>query len=100
MNMSLPRRRTPFLSVDGRCRVLIGLSAPAGAAETDLKFPAFAQAVAEAALGHDEVAAFYRETGYAAGLDRRQTAAERARLTALLQGDSACRRPRPADVGL
>lgn len=54
------------------------------AAETDLRFPAFAQAVAEAALGQDEVAAFYRSNGYAP-VWTGETPAERARLTALLK---------------
>lgn len=54
------------------------------AAETNLGFPAFAQAVAEAALGQDEVAAFYRSNGYAP-VWTGETPAERARLTALLK---------------
>ena len=42
----------------------LGLSAPARAETNDLHFPAFAQAVAEAALDNEEVAAFYRQNGY------------------------------------
>ena len=51
---------------------------------SSLGFSPFAQAVAEAALPLDEVAAFYRETGYAP-VWTGQSAAEKARLTALLK---------------
>lgn len=51
---------------------------------SSLGFSAFAQAVAEAALRHDEVATFYREAGYEP-VWTGQTEAERARLTALLK---------------
>ena len=51
---------------------------------SSLGFSAFAQAVAEAALQHDEVAAFYRETGYTP-IWTGQSEAEKARLTALLK---------------
>ncbi len=61
-----------------------GLSAPACAAPGDLKFPAFAQAVAEAAMGQDEVAAFYRSNDYQP-IWTGQGAAETARRTALLR---------------
>lgn len=37
---------------------------PEGATSGDMTFPAFAQAVAEAALGQAEIAGFYRENGY------------------------------------
>ena len=57
----------------------------AGAETTSsLGFSPFAQAVAEAALPLDEVAAFYRETGYAP-VWTGQSVAEKARLTALLK---------------
>ncbi|PIE08798.1 MAG: murein L,D-transpeptidase [Rhodobacterales bacterium] len=62
--------------------------AETGAAQTgaggSLGFSAFAQAVAEEALADDEVARFYRETGYAP-VWTGQDPAEKARLTALLK---------------
>lgn len=61
--MLLPRIYRTFAYSVATAAVL-GQASPASAAETDLKFPAFAQAVAEAALGADEVAAFYRTNGY------------------------------------
>jgi len=81
--MSLPRLRKPFIHAIA-VAALIGLTPPAAASSTDLRFPAFAQAVAEAALGHDEVAAFYRETGYQP-VWTGQAAGERDRLEALLK---------------
>lgn len=63
---------------------MVLLAAPLAAQDTDLKFPAFAQAVAEAAIGADEVAAFYRTNGYAP-IWTDQSDAERARLQALLK---------------
>ncbi|MEJ1990373.1 MAG: L,D-transpeptidase family protein [Maritimibacter sp.] len=60
------------------------LSSPGLAAEGDLQFPAFAQAVAEAAIGQDEVAAFYRSNGYEP-IWTSDDAASMARRTALLR---------------
>jgi len=81
--MSLPRLRKTFVFPIAAA-ALIGLAAPASAAGDSLKFPAFAQAVAEAAIGQDEVAAFYRETGYQP-IWTGQADGERARLEALLK---------------
>ncbi|SMH56528.1 murein L,D-transpeptidase [Maritimibacter sp. HL-12] len=81
--MSLPRLRKTFVHALAAAAVL-GLASPAAATSADLRFPAFAQAVAEAALGHDEVAAFYRETGYQP-IWTGQAPGERARLEALLK---------------
>jgi L,D-transpeptidase YcbB len=81
--MSLPRFRKTFV-YSIAVAALLGLAAPAGAADTDLKFPAFAQAVAEAALGADEVGAFYRSNGYQP-IWTGASAEERARLQALLK---------------
>lgn len=61
---------------------LIGVTAPAVAESTDLGFPAFAQAVAEAAVGHEEVAAFYRNSGYTP-IWTGTSAADKARRSAL-----------------
>jgi len=65
---------------------MLGLVAPAvlKAQDADLRFPAFAQAVAEAALGADEVGAFYRSNGYQP-IWTGASEAEKARLTALLK---------------
>lgn len=81
--MSLPRLRTSVL-LPLAAAALIGFSGPGFARGESLKFPAFAQAVAEAAIGREEVAAFYRETGYQP-IWTGQTEAERARLEALLK---------------
>ncbi|WP_281841495.1 L,D-transpeptidase family protein [Sinisalibacter aestuarii] len=63
---------------------MFAFAQPVQAENTDLKFPAFAQAVAEAALGDSEVAAYYRANGYAP-IWTGATEAERARLQALLK---------------
>jgi len=89
----LSRLKTRLLSTIAAAAILAApiFAAPmAAAAETasstssSLGFSAFAQAVAEAALRHDEVAAFYRETGYEP-VWTGQTEAEKTRLTALLK---------------
>ena len=79
--MTPPRLRSRILSTIAAAALLA--AAPAMSEDANLGFSAFAQAVAEAALDHDEVAAFYRETGYQP-IWTGQTPAERARLTALL----------------
>ncbi|RME17792.1 MAG: murein L,D-transpeptidase [Alphaproteobacteria bacterium] len=83
--MSLPRRSPVFLCLLAAAALAIaGATAPARAESFDLHFSPFAQAVAEAALGDDEVAAFYRANRYQpiwTGAD----AGERARLAALLR---------------
>ncbi len=81
--MSLPSLRKSLL-LPLAAAALIGLSGPASSAGDSLKFPAFAQAVAEAAVGHDEVAAFYRATNYQP-IWTGQADGERARLQALLK---------------
>jgi len=81
--MPLPRLRKPFIYAFAAA-ALIGLTPPAEAETTQFRFPAFAQAVAEAAVGHDEVAAFYRDTGYQPVWTGQETG-ERARLEALLK---------------
>lgn len=63
MTLPLKRLRAQFV-LPLFTAAAMGLSAPAIAATDDIQFPAFAQAVAEAALGNDEVAAFYRSNGY------------------------------------
>jgi L,D-transpeptidase YcbB len=81
--MPLPRLRKTFIYAFATA-ALIGLTPPAGAETTEFRFPAFAQAVAEAAVGHDEVAAFYRQNGYQPVWTGQETG-ERARLEALLK---------------
>jgi L,D-transpeptidase YcbB len=81
--MPLPRLRTPILHSIATV-ALLAFAAPGLAQDTDLKFPAFAQAVAEAALGADEVGAYYRANGYQP-IWTGASEAERARLTALLK---------------
>ncbi len=80
--MLLPLR-TSFL-FPALTALAVGLAAPAQADTYDMRFPAFAQAVAEAAVDNEEVAAFYREIDYAP-VWTGQSNGERARLVALLQ---------------
>lgn len=83
--MPLPRRTTRWLIATAAAAALVlAMPVRAESTDTDLKFPAFAQAVAEASLGADEVGAFYRSDSYAP-IWTGNSAAERARLTALLQ---------------
>ena len=80
-NLRLRSRMFSTLAV----AAVLAIAQPASALEgADLGFSAFAQAVAEAALDRDEVAAFYRSNGYAP-IWTGQTEAEKARLTALLK---------------
>ncbi len=81
--MLLPRLTRGFV-FSLAATAVFGLSAPAQAESSDLNFSAFAQAVAEAAMGEDEVGAFYRENGYQP-VWTGETEAERARRTALLK---------------
>jgi len=78
------RLRTRLLSTIAAAALFAAPMAARAEASSSLGFSAFAQAVAEAALAHDEVAAFYRETGYEP-IWTGQTQAEKDRLTALLK---------------
>ncbi len=78
----LPLRKSVL--IPALTALALGLAAPAQADSYDMRFPAFAQAVAEAAVDQEEVAAFYRSNGYAP-VWTGQSEGERARLVALLQ---------------
>ncbi|MEZ5767466.1 MAG: L,D-transpeptidase family protein [Paracoccaceae bacterium] len=78
------RLKTRLLSTIAAVALCAAPLAAGAQTQSSLGFSAFAQAVAEAALPLDEVAAFYRETGYTP-VWTGQTAPEKARLTALLK---------------
>ncbi len=78
------RLRTRMLSTIAAAALFAAPMAAGAETSSSFGFSAFAQAVAEAALQHDEVAAFYRAAGYAP-IWTGQTPAERERLTALLK---------------
>ncbi|MCB1349896.1 MAG: murein L,D-transpeptidase, partial [Maritimibacter sp.] len=58
------RLKTRLLSTIAAVALCAAPLAAGAQTQSSLGFSAFAQAVAEAALPLDEVAAFYRETGY------------------------------------
>ena len=78
------RLRPRMLSTIAAVALLATPLASGAETTSSLGFSAFAQAVAEAALAHDEVAAFYRSNSYEP-IWTGQTDAERERLTALLK---------------
>ncbi len=93
MTCLLSRVRSPF-GIVLLVLVLLGLAALPGHAAEPSRIPAFAQAVAEAAAGDDDIAGFYRDNGYSpvwTGTD----AADAARRAALIRAVS-----RAGDHGL